>query len=590
MDNDYKVIIQKPEVELFLQDDVYAFNREKPQVYDLEKEFAKVKAQKKHTILWPLIILFIISVVLTFGITRYITYQNRQISVNVDVFEDINLRKLLDMVSRLEEQVKQAKNSKARAETRMQTELETALAEKDAEIFTVQALPISAKEKNKKIAEIETNYENQVAEINSRYTKEFETLDLEIESLQEQINAYDSANVERAQQQQAAIDSQRQLFELEKQQLTEKYENTINQLQTQVNAMKAEELSIRKKITEEISREYQAQFESLEKEYISKLNALDPKITQDEYVNLLERVNELPIMQGQKKIGESIEDASENLETESGAENVEIEKVDTESETSLEQTENSENGIILGEANSEGLSVEENLGETVNVENGEVLDTESTEIEKVFDYQNIENIPETLLEKYQDFMIMSKDYDEASELLLTLPQENDIPNYVAAMSALKSQMNSDLFEYIVNITDEYNLKEQDFNQKHQNLLSENAILEQKLKLEQNTNLELKDDNATLNQIYSYFETLALTNGDAGYILDVSDKNKVLVYVSPLYIKEIDSTLAYVFRKSDDLIGTITLVKEKNFYYGIPTSSDIALALKPGDKILLEVQK
>lgn len=590
MDNDYKVIIQKPEVELFLQDDVYAFNREKPQVYDLEKEFAKVKAQKKHTILWPLIILFIVSAVLTFGITRYITYQNRQISVNVDVFEDINLRKLLDMVSRLEEQVKQAKNNKARAETRMQTELETALAEKDAEIFTVQALPISAKEKNKKIAEIETNYESQIAEINSRYTKEFETLDLEIESLQEQINAYDSANVERAQQQQAAIDSQRQLFELEKQQLTENYENTINQLQTQVNAMKAEELSIRKKITEEISREYQAQFESLEKEYNAKLNALDPKITQDEYVNLLERVNNLPVMHGQKKIGESLEDASENLEAESGAENLESEKVDTESETSLEPTENSENGIILGEANSEGLSVEENLGETVNVENGEVLDTESTEIEKVFDYQNIENIPETLLEKYQDFMIMSKDYDEASELLLTLPQENDIPNYVAAMSALKSQMNSDLFEYIVNITDEYNLKEQDFNQKHQNLLSENAILEQKLKLEQNTNLELKDDNATLNQIYSYFETLALTNGDAGYILDVSDKNKVLVYVSPLYIKEIDSTLAYVFRKSDDLIGTITLVKEKNFYYGIPTSSDIALALKPGDKILLEVQK
>ena len=151
MDNDYKVIIQKPEVELFLQDDVYAFNREKPQVYDLEKEFEKVKAQKKHTILWPLIILFIISALLTFGITRYIAYQNRQISVNVDVFEDINLRKLLDMVSRLEEQVKQAKNSKARAENRMQTELETALAEKDAEIFTVQALPISAKEKNKKI-------------------------------------------------------------------------------------------------------------------------------------------------------------------------------------------------------------------------------------------------------------------------------------------------------------------------------------------------------------------------------------------------------------------------------------------------------
>ena len=48
MDNDNKIIIQKPEVELFLQDDIYAFNREKPKMYDLEKEFANVKKQKKH--------------------------------------------------------------------------------------------------------------------------------------------------------------------------------------------------------------------------------------------------------------------------------------------------------------------------------------------------------------------------------------------------------------------------------------------------------------------------------------------------------------------------------------------------------------
>ena len=589
MDNDHKVIIQKPEVKLFLQDDVYAFNREKPQVYDLEKEFAKVKAQKKHTILWPLIILFIISALLTFGITRYITYQNRQISVNVDVFEDINLRKLLDMVSRLEEQVKQAKNNKARAETRLQTELETTLAEKDAEIFTIQALPISAREKNKKIAEIEANYEIQVAEINTRYTAEFEALDLEIESLQEQINAYDSANVERAQQQQAAIDSQRQLFELEKQQLTENYENTINQLQTQVDTMKAEELSIRKKITEEISREYQAQFAALEKEYTAKLNSLDPKITQDEYINLLERVNDLPVMQGQKKIGESFEESSENLEAESSSENPKSEKVDTESDTSLE-SENPESDEILGNENAEGLSIDGNLEETVNGENGKVLDTETTEIVEAFDYENIENIPDEILEKYQDFMALSKDYDEATALLLSLPQENDIPKYVAAMDVLKSQMNNDLFEYIVKITEDYNLKEEDFSQRNQNLLSEKADLEKKLKAEQNTNSELNDKNKTLNQVYSYFESLALANGDAGYILDVSDKNKVLVYVSPLYAKEIDSTLAYVFRKSDDLIGTMTLVKEKDFYYGIPTSGDIAFALKPGDKILLEVQK
>ena len=294
-------------------------------------------------------------------------------------------------------------------------------------------------------------------------------------------------------------------------------------------------------------------------------------------------------MQGQKKIGESFEESSENLEAESSSENPKSEKVDTESDTSLE-SENPESDEILGNENAEGLSIEENLEETVNAENGDVLDTEASELVKAFDYENIENIPDEILGKYQEFMALSKDYDEATTLLLSLPQENDIPKYVAAMGALKSQMNSDLFEYIVEITEDYNLKEEDFTQRNQNLLSEKADLEKKLKVEQNTNLELKDNNKTLNQVYSYFETLALANGDAGYILDVSDKNKVLVYVSPLYEKEIDSTLAYVFRKSDDLIGTITLIKEKDFYYGIPTSGDIALALKPGDKILLEVQK
>ena len=78
-------------------------------------------------------------------------------------------------------------------------------------------------------------------------------------------------------------------------------------------------------------------------------------------------------------------------------------------------------------------------------------------------------------------MALSKDYDEATTLLLSLPQENDIPKYVAAMDVLKSQMNSDLFEYIVEITEDYNLKEEDFSQRNQNLLSEKADLEKKLK-------------------------------------------------------------------------------------------------------------
>lgn len=576
MDNDNKVIIQKPEVELFLQDDIYAFNREKPKMYDLEKEFANVKKQKKHTILWPLIILFIISILLTLGITYYIRYQNRQISVNVDVFEDINLRKLLDMVSKIEEQVEDTKNQKLKTEKQKTFELDSLIAEKEAELITVESLPISVKEKESRRAEIETRYENAVAEISTKYDNEIALLDLTLNDLQDQLNAYDSANIERAQQQQAAIDSQRQLFEIEKQQLTESYETTINDLQTQLSALQSEENSMRVRITEEIAGQYQAQYVALESSFneqlavlTERLKELDPTIEDEKYVEILKRAN---ILQPQPEV---LDDST---------------VLDAEQLEALEGQLEVENPNNLTGETQEDLEVE-NPAELV-AENPAEMPIEDSE--KMISLQKrletITEIPDSLKDPYENLLVLSSDYETATELLLSVPQENDIPQYIRALEKINAETNNQLLDLYFQLSEEYSQIQEEYVDEKANLKQEKTALQNQLYREQNKNLELKENNATLNKIYSFFERMALENGDAGYVLDTSDKDKLLVYVSPLYKNEINYTLAYVFRKSDEMIGTITLIKEGDFYYGIPSTNDVGQSIKPGDKILLDVIK
>ena len=410
MDNDNKVIIQKPEVELFLQEDVYAFNREKPKMYDLDKEFEAVRKNKKHTILWPLIIMFIISILLTVGITYYIRYQNRQISVSVDVFEDINLRKLLDMVSNIENQLEETQNAKHKSETNRTRELETALAEKEAELITVKSLPISSKEKNARIAEIETKYEDTVQEINTRYDNEIAMLEISIQDLQEQLNAYDSANIERAQQQQAAIDSQRQLFEIEKQQLTENYESTIASLQDELTEMKLQELTMKVKITEEIATQYQGQYAALQKEYSEKLAALDPIVNDPKYLEVLNRVKsyDTPVNdnldnnvenqpENQVESLEQIENLENagNLENSENAENQPVENSQTPENT--ETTENLEN--------TRDVEILENSTEKINDEDVSLESSNETIVEETLTLQErlvqIQNVPEYLRADYE---------------------------------------------------------------------------------------------------------------------------------------------------------------------------------------------
>src|SRR5574344_2354308 len=89
----------RSEVMLFLKDELQPLSHDKPHAYDLTAEYAKTK-KNKSPFIWVLMALcFVVAIIATYGISKYVDYQNNHIKVSIDVFNDLNLRNLLDIVS-----------------------------------------------------------------------------------------------------------------------------------------------------------------------------------------------------------------------------------------------------------------------------------------------------------------------------------------------------------------------------------------------------------------------------------------------------------------------------------------------------------
>lgn len=574
MDNDNKIIIQKPEVRLFLQDDVATVFHEQASKYSIETEFENLRKNKKNNLILPLVILFLVAILVTMGVTHFIRYQNRQISVNVEVFEDLNLKKLLDVVAKIENQMKNLNTEKNRNEINRAAAIDKIVQIRDTEIEKINALPknmVTQAEKEVAILAIYEQYGIQIDEINERFNGYQSEIDAQLSGLQDQLNSYDSANVERAMQQQAAIDSQRQVFELEKQELVENYEQTIKDLSETLTTMQDEAQTLRTTLIEEISSQYKAQTDKLEAEYTAVIQSLDPVISSEQKQEILDRAAKL----SQAAIKEAQKAELANTET------------SAESENSLETLEGQQSTEY-----AESLEAQKTPINPLEAEqSSSVPSYEATAEDEAYSIENF-----SVEEALENAQIYRDSFNAAKEVVLSIPQEYDIPKYVIAMDTFNAELyknylatneanavkteklESDIKELNknVNLLQDKNssLQKQvsSFSKKAENLESENALL--------------KTQKETLQKAYQYLDALSSEQGFSGFVLDTTNSAKMLVFVSALFAEDAKSASAYVFRKPDELIGTVTLNYADGFYYASASAETDPAQIQVGDKILI----
>jgi hypothetical protein len=269
MDNANKIATIEAEVQketaLFLQADVLEKIRKKTyDVYDIETEYAKTTKNRS----WFVILLMggtlLITGMVLWIASRIIENQIREISVNIESFEDINLKNILDLANRVETSYQSTVNERATLEGHWVVEISDLETAAEGERYKIRALSLSYQETAKKIAAIDRKLESNIREVNRHYTEQIQELDAKIAEYAKQIASFDRDRIEQAQEMQKIADAAFLRFQYEKEELITRYENQLAVYRAMVAETQQERLKTQTGSLDEVVDRYTAEIAALD--------------------------------------------------------------------------------------------------------------------------------------------------------------------------------------------------------------------------------------------------------------------------------------------------------------------------------------
>lgn len=290
MDNDYKINKEKPksihnEVMLFLGDELTRIHQEtNSQSYDIEKEYAKTKNNKTFFTTIVLVSTFLVVIGIAWGLTAIIAKHDKEVTVSLAEFDDLNLKGLLDSVSKVQNQYDDALKNKMNLENDLDTLIRAADNKYDNDIFIIDSMNIRSKsEREKRVNAAKTERRNAVAAAHEQYDSQIALAEKELAEYKAQLEEYNTTKIESAKEKERLLDSERQLRELQEKELTSKYEARITELEYSIQELRNQNSeNMRKSVTEVAGK------------YIEEINALDPVIKDEEADEYILEVQENP--------------------------------------------------------------------------------------------------------------------------------------------------------------------------------------------------------------------------------------------------------------------------------------------------------
>ena len=185
---------------IFLREIIDEFRRKQAQ-YDLGREFAKTRKNRSPIV--PLVVLgislfFIIGAV---AVTFYIQEMSKRFAVDIEEFEDINLRDVLDAAKRNEQDMERTKRDLASLESGMEEEIRSVRNAEARELEIIAAERISQEEKDRRSRSVRNRAAAEIRRIQESYAPrqaEFANL---IADIQKKMDEYDTRHLEKASRQ-----------------------------------------------------------------------------------------------------------------------------------------------------------------------------------------------------------------------------------------------------------------------------------------------------------------------------------------------------------------------------------------------------
>ncbi len=254
------------EVALFLGDELKNHNNEAAATYNLEEEYAKT-AKHKNPFVWVLLgVCFFIVGAGTLTTQALVSHSNHKISINIDSFDDLNLRSLLNSAGRAQNLYDTAVKNKETLIHNREDELSQAEQKRTMDLFTLQSVAAVSTKNSlaKRREQIEEEYKATVSEIKNNYESKISAAEEEIKRYESKMNSYNSEKLHQAIDAQSTIDSTKQLHDIEMKAQADRYEKKIKEMREQLASQKAKAARQQKAAVEEVRKVFQAKIDLLD--------------------------------------------------------------------------------------------------------------------------------------------------------------------------------------------------------------------------------------------------------------------------------------------------------------------------------------
>jgi hypothetical protein len=521
------------EISVFLHDVFSVVKAEKPQVYDVDTEFAK--SRKNHS--WFVILLVAgaaaLAVLALWIGTVAIGQDVRDVPVEIEVFDDLNLQKLLDSVTRVETSLKTETEKRDATRAALGNELAALNFRRESEKNTVLALNLDNTEKERQIAAIDTRYSDLIVELERKYAPELDALDSRIADYERQMAAFDSRRVEEAQALQRAANAAELRYTMELESARAHYEKIIADMQSQLDMLR--DLAARS------GEESLGAVADRYGEEIAALRAAFDPVFQDEHGAYI-------LQNGSPWRSYSAPPAPAD-----------------------EPPESAPSGESApGEPADIPPAAESSTGEAPAEPDSAEPDAPAAPVP-----QPVYN------EAVFNYAAQSREYiGYLSDILLTIPWEHSAPDYVTALRGTA-------FDSIDGFIAETRSYLRAVNAQTAAYDARIAELEA-LGLEKDA--RIAELNREVAAYRSFLKALAERNGDTGYIIEAGSPNRIVVYIDPLYGSSFQDRTAYVFRTGSEYIGSIAVTGSGGAFTARVLSLEAGKKLQNGDRIMLNMAR
>ena len=233
------------------------------QTYNLEREYAKTKKNKSPFVILLLFVCFAVTLGMAWIVSNVIEKQNQNIEINLSEFDALNLKDLLDSVTKIQDKYDNAVKQQSIYKSQMETELKEAERKHDDDLFLVESLSeIDAESVQGRRRQINNEYYSKIEEIKAEYEPKIAALEQEIAEYKQELETYDASKIDAAREKDRAVDGERQIQELERKRLVEMYEKQISDLQRQLHTS-SENKSYRKAVNQ-VSGKYKNEMDKLD--------------------------------------------------------------------------------------------------------------------------------------------------------------------------------------------------------------------------------------------------------------------------------------------------------------------------------------